>query len=119
MEFQTEADCLPNINNVVVAGKIVQVEPLAGKVVGLRFQLAYQKHWPDGHVQEIRIPCYLTGQARTDKADWLTAGEWVLVRGEVTDRGAVYALQIEQLSKATRSHPDDAYLQGLDRSHTR
>jgi hypothetical protein len=55
---------------------------------------------------------------RLEKASWLKVGEVVLVHGEVTDRGAVYAHQVVQLSKPEREsgRDDDAYLVGMQSS---
>jgi hypothetical protein len=113
-DFLSEADCMPNLNTATIAGKVIKVEPLSGKTPGLSFIVGYVKHWPNGGTQEIPIRCYLTGAERLDKASWLTAGEVVLVHGEVTDKGAVYAHQLEPLSKPER-HPgaDDQFLAGM------
>jgi hypothetical protein len=44
-------------------------------------------------------------------------GEVVLVKGEVTDKGAVYAHQLEQLSKPERvPGEDDEFLAGMQRT---
>lgn len=118
-DFLTKADCAPNLNSCTIAGKVIRAEPLHGKSVGLSFTIGYQKHWPHGGTQEIPIRCYVTGAERVDKLRWLKAGEIVLVAGEVTDKGAVYAHRIEQLSKPERepgSDDDDAYLAGMSRT---
>jgi hypothetical protein len=95
----TEQDCIPNLNAATIAGKVVKVEPLTGKTPGLALTIGYMKRWPNGGSQEIPIRCYATGAGRIEKLDWLKVGEVVLVHGEVTDKAAVYAHQIEQLSK--------------------
>jgi hypothetical protein len=41
----------------------------------------------------------VSGQERIEKLAWLKVGEMVLAKGELTDRGGVYAHQLEQLSK--------------------
>jgi hypothetical protein len=117
-DFLSEDDCIPNLNTVTVAGKVIRAEPLAGKSVGISFTIGYQKHWPSGGTQEIPIRCYVTGTERVDKLRWLKAGEIVLVAGEVTDKNAVYAHRIEQLSKPEREpgSDDDAYLTGMQQS---
>jgi hypothetical protein len=102
-DFLTEQDCAPNLNTATVAGKVLKVERLTGKTPGISFHIGYQKHWPSGGVQEIPIKCYASGEARLEKLSWLKSGEYVLVHGEVTDKGAVYAHQIEQLSATGRS----------------
>jgi hypothetical protein len=101
-DFLSEADCIPNMNTTTIAGKVIKVEPLNGKTPGLSFVVGYVKHWPNGGTQEIPLRCYLTGPERIEKASWLKMGEVVLVHGEVTDKGAIYAHQLEQLSKPTR-----------------
>jgi hypothetical protein len=116
-DFLREQACQPNLNAATIAGKVVKVEPLKGKAVGLSFVVGYEKHWPNGGSQEIPLRCYLTGAERTEKAGWLKPGEVVLVHGEVTDRGAVYAHQLTQLSKPEREPgDDDAFLAGMQRS---
>jgi hypothetical protein len=113
-DFLSEADCLPNLNAATIAGKVIKVEALTGKIPGLSFVVGYMKHWPNGGMQEIPIRCYVTGAERTVKLGWLTTGEVVLVHGEVTDKGAVYAHQLEPLSKPARQ-PDagDQLLAGI------
>lgn len=113
-DFLSEADCMPNLNSATVAGKVIKVEPLTGKAIGLSILVGYQKQWPNGGNQEILIRCYVTGAERTEKLSWVKAGEVVLVSGEVTDKGAVYARQVVQLSTSEReSGHDDAYLTGM------
>jgi hypothetical protein len=115
-DFLSEADYVPNMNSATIAGKVIKVEPLTGKTVGLSFVIGYQKHWPSG-VQEIPIRCYATGAERLEKLRWLKAGEVVLISGEVTDRGSVYAHRIEQLSKPAREPgEDDEFLAGMQRT---
>ena len=115
-DFLTEADCAPNINTVVLAGKVIKREELKGKSVGIVFTVGYQKHWPSGGVQEIRIRYYVSGQERIEKLSWLQVGEVVLVKGEVTDKGSVYVLQTEQLSNPEREPgDDDEYLAGVQK----
>jgi hypothetical protein len=119
-DFLTEQDCEPNLNSATVAGKVIKVDTITGKTIGLSFLVGYQKHWPSGGIQEIPIKCYVSGQDRVDKLDWLRTGEVVLVRGEVTDKGSVYALQLERLSLPERdASDDDAYLIGMQRTSTR
>jgi hypothetical protein len=53
-------------------------------------------------------------QERIDKLRWLKAGEVVLVKGEVTDRGSVYVHQVEQLSASGRASEDvDGFFQRM------
>jgi hypothetical protein len=119
-DFLTEAECAPNLNSATIAGKVIKVEALTGKVTGFAFSVGYEKHWPNGGSQEIPIRCYVTGADRIEKLGWLKPGEVVLVHGEVTDKGAVYAHQLECLSKMAREPgADDAYLAGMQRSQTR
>jgi hypothetical protein len=106
-------DCLVNLNTVTVAGKVASVEKISGKVPGLVFIISYQKHWPSGGVQEIPIRCYVSGEARIEKLDWLRPGEWVLAHGEVTDKGSIYAHQIEQLSRPSRGDELDHYFERM------
>jgi hypothetical protein len=116
-DFLSEADGMPNLNAATIAGKVIKVESLTGKSVGRSFVVGYQKHWPSGGVQEIPIKCYLTGVERVEKANWLKPGEVVVVHGEVTDRGAVYAHQLEQLSQPERvPGADDEFLAGMQRT---
>jgi hypothetical protein len=110
----SEADCLPNLNSCTLAGRVVKVEAFTGKTPGRSFVVRYTKVWPNGGSQEIPITCYLTGPERIDKASWLKVGEVVLVHGEVTDKGAVYAHQLEQLSKPARQPGEgDQFLAGM------
>jgi hypothetical protein len=107
----SEADCMPNMNAATIAGKVLKVEPLSGKTLGLSLVVGYMKHWPNGGSQEIPLRCYATGAERIDKLGWLKAGEVVLVHGEVTDKGAIYAYRLEQLSKPARQPGEgDQYL---------
>jgi hypothetical protein len=108
-DFLTFEDNVINLNTVTLAGKVVSVEKISGKAVGLMFMVAYQKHWPSGNVQQIDIKCYTSGEARLEKLDWLKAGEWALVSGEATNRGNVYAYQIQQLSRPDTGDDLDAY----------
>jgi hypothetical protein len=113
----TEADCVPNLNSATLSGKVRTVEALTGKVTGVAFTIGYQKHWPKGAVQTIPIRCYVTGPERVETLGWLKAGEVVLVHGEITDKGAVYAHRLEWLSRPEReSGDDDAYLTGMQAS---
>jgi hypothetical protein len=113
-DFLTEADCVPNLNSATLSGKVQKVEALTGKVTGFAFIIGYKKYWPKGAVQTIPIRCYVTGPERVETLGWLKAGEVVLVHGEVTDKGAVYAHQLEWLSKPPREPgEDDAYLAGM------
>jgi hypothetical protein len=113
-EFLSEADFLPNMNVATIAGKVIRVEPLTGKTPGLAFVVGYVKHWPNGAAQEIPLRCYLTGAERIDRAGWLKVGEVVLVHGEVTDKGAIYAYQLDHLSKPPRQAGEgDQFLAGM------
>jgi hypothetical protein len=110
----TAGGCLPNMNTATIAGKVVTVEPLTGKTPGVAVTIGYMKHWPNGGSQEIPIRCYATGAARIDKLGWLKVGEVVLVHGEVTDKGAVYAHRLEQLSTPARQPgAGDQFLAGM------
>jgi hypothetical protein len=113
-DFRSEADCVPNMNAATVAGKVIKVAALSGKTPGLSFVVGDQKHWPNGSTQEIPLRCYLTGAERMEKASWLKVGEVVLVHGEVTDKGAIYAHQLEHLSKPPRQPGEgDQFLAGM------
>jgi hypothetical protein len=115
MDFQTEADCAPNLNSATIAGKVIDMKPLTGKTVGFSFVVGYQKHWPNG-IQEIPLKCYVSGAERIEKLGWLKVGEVVLVRGELTDKGSLYGLQIDQLSVPERiPGENDAYLSGMQK----
>jgi hypothetical protein len=96
---------------------VLKVEALSGKATGLAFTVGYQKQWPNGSTSTIAIRCYVTG-AKAEKLSWLKAGAWALVHGEVTDRGAVYAHQLEWLSRPAREldGDEDAYLAGMQTS---
>jgi hypothetical protein len=117
-DFLTEADCLPNMNTATIAGKVIKaVETLKGKSVGISFVVGYQKHWPSGGIQEIPIRCYVSGQERIEKLDWLKMGEIVLCQGEITDKAALYCHRVEWLSKPERiPSEDDEYLAGMQRT---
>jgi hypothetical protein len=118
-DFLTEQDCAPNMNTAMIAGRVLRTERLKGKSEGLMFVVGYQKHWPSGGVQEIPIRCYVSGQERIDRLGWLKRGEMVLIQGEITDKNAVYAHRLEQLSKAEREPgEDDEYLAGMQKSHS-
>jgi hypothetical protein len=113
-DFITWEDCLANMNTATIAGKVLEVQALSGKATGFAFTIGYQKHWPNGNTQTIAIRCYITGAERVEKSSWLKPGEWALVHGGVTDKGAVYAHQVEWLSRPARvSDADDAYLAGI------
>jgi hypothetical protein len=115
-DFLSEEECFPNVNNVVVAGQVSEVEPLAGKGSGVSFVVTYQKHWPSGEVEAFPIRCYFTGQQRIAHATWLKVGEWVLVYGQIQENGQVYALQLEHLSRPPRkAGTDDASRSGAQR----
>jgi hypothetical protein len=110
----TEQECSPNMNTVTIAGKVLKIEQLTGKTPGLAFTVGYQKHWPSGGVQEIPLKCYVSGDSRIEKLGWLKVGEYVLVHGEVTDKGAVYGHQVEQLSATGRPSEDvDGFFQRI------
>jgi hypothetical protein len=118
--FLAESDCLPNLNTATIAGKVVRVESLQGKVPGLALTISYTKHWPNGGTQDIPIRIYVMGEARLKKLAWMKPGEVALVHGEVTDKNAVYAYQIEWLSKPERQPgEDDAFLTGMQTSQSR
>jgi hypothetical protein len=118
-DFLTYEDCLANLNTATLAGKVLTVEPLTGKATGVVFTIGYEKHWPNGAVQTIPIRCYVTGSERVQKLGWLKPDELVLAHGEVTDRGAVYAYQVEWLSRPAREPgEDDEYLAGMLESQT-
>jgi hypothetical protein len=113
----TEQDCMPNLNMATIAGKVISVELLAGKTPGLRFVVGYTKTWPSGGTSEIPIRCYITGAEQVEKLSWLNTGEVVLIKGEVTDKNAVYAHVVQHLSKPEREpgSNDDAYVTGMSR----
>jgi hypothetical protein len=116
-DFLSEEACAPNMNAATIAGKVIKVEPLQGKTVGMSFVVGYVKHWPSGGSSEIPLKCYVTGAKRVDKLSWLKAGEIVLIKGEVTDKGAVYAHQLAQLSRHEREPgEDDEFLAGMQRT---
>jgi hypothetical protein len=107
----TEAECIPNLNTATIAGKVIEVKPVTGKTPGIAFVIGYQKHWPSG-VQEIPIKCYISGAERVEKLGWLKFGEYALVHGEVTDKGGIYAHQLERLSASGRDSEDpDGFFQ--------
>jgi hypothetical protein len=113
-DFLSYEACIANMNTATLAGKVLKVEALTGKATGIAFTIDYQKHWPNGNTQSIPIRCYVTGADRLEKLSWLKAGEWVLACGEITDKGAVYAHQVEWLSRPPREPgEDDAYLAGV------
>jgi hypothetical protein len=117
-DFLTEQDCAPNMNAATIAGKVLKVEQLKGKTAGISFSVGYMKHWPNGGAQEIPLRCYLTDE-RVEKASWLQPGEVVLVHGEVTDKGSIYANKLQQLSKPEHvPGEDDEFLAGLHKSRT-
>jgi hypothetical protein len=65
----------------------------------------------------IAIPCYLTRAERLEQASWLVTGELVLVQGELTDKAAVYAYQLQQLVRPPcGSGEGDEFLAGMQRS---
>jgi hypothetical protein len=112
----SEEDSLPNLNTCCLAGTVRTVHPLPGKTPGLSFVVRYLKHWPSGDTQEIGIPCYLTGQQRVEQASWVKPGEVVIVSGEVTDRGAIYAHRVQPWVRPPREPgADDEYLAGAQR----
>jgi hypothetical protein len=116
-DFLTEAECSPNMNAATIAGKVIKVEPLSSKTPGLSIVVGYMKQWPNGGSQEIPLRCYVTGATRLEKLGWLKVGEFILAHGELTDRGALYAHQLEWLSKPPREPgEDDAYLAGMQAS---
>jgi hypothetical protein len=110
-DFLSEEACLPNLNTATVAGKVLKVEALTGKVSGFAFTIGYEKHWPNGGVQTVPIQCYATGAERVEQLGWLKPGEVALVRGEITNKAAVFAHQLEWLSKPPREPGEgDVYL---------
>jgi hypothetical protein len=118
-DFLSEEACVPNLNAATIAGKVTEWKPLkisesSGKITALSFTVGYQKTWPNGAVQTIPIRCYVTGEERIEKLGWLKPDEVVLVRGEITNTGSIYALQLEWLSRPEREPgEDDAYLAGM------
>jgi hypothetical protein len=55
-----------------------------------------------------------------EKLGWLKPGETILAHGQVTDKGSVYALQLEHLSKPERvAGEDDEFLAGMQRYNMR
>jgi hypothetical protein len=113
-DFLTWEDCVVNMNTATIAGEVLKVESLTGKATGFAFTIGYQKQWPNGNTQTIPIRCYVTGAERAEKLGWLQPGAWALVHGEVTDKGTVYARQLEWLSRPAReASEDDAYLAGI------
>jgi hypothetical protein len=107
----------PNLNSATIAGKLIKVEPLTGKTPGLSLTIGYTKTWPNGGTQEIPIRCYVTGAERVEKYRELKPGAVILVHGEVTDKNAIYAHQLEWLSHPPRApSKDDAYLAGMSRA---
>jgi hypothetical protein len=88
-DFLSVEACRPHMNAATIAGKVIKVEPLTGKTAGSAVTVGYTKTWPSGGTQEIPLRCSVTGAERLEKLSWLKAGEVVLVRGEVTNRGAV------------------------------
>jgi hypothetical protein len=116
-DFLTWEECVANMNTATIAGKVLKVETLTGKATGFALTIGYEKRWPNGSVQTIPIRCYVTGAERVEKLSWLKPGECVLVHGEVTDKSAVYAHQLEWLSRPPREPgEDDAYLAGMQTS---
>jgi hypothetical protein len=113
--FIDHKDCTPNLNTATIAGKVITVEPWQGRVAVLMFTVGYLKTWPaSGDREEIKLRCYLTGKERIDHASGLQPGEVVLVHGEVTDKGAIYAHELERLSRsAYQSDEDDQFLAGM------
>jgi hypothetical protein len=106
-------DLMPNLNTATIAGKVIEVKPVTGKTPGIGFVVGYRKHWPSG-VQEIPIRCYISGADRIEKLHWLKFGEYVLVHGEVTDKGGIYAHQLEQLGASGRQSEDvDGFFQRM------
>jgi hypothetical protein len=113
-DFLSWEDCLTNLNTATIAGKVLKVEALTGKATGFVFSIAFRKVWPNGNTQTIAVRCYVTGAERVAKLSWLQPGEWALVHGEITDKGAVYAHQLEWLSRPAREPgEEDAYLAGI------
>jgi hypothetical protein len=118
-DFLSEEACVPNLNAATIAGRVkewkpVKIDEASGRITALSFTVGYQKTWPNGHTQEIPIRCYVSGAERIATLGWLNPGEVVLVQGEVTDKGAVYAYRLEWLSRPAREPgADDAYLAGM------
>jgi hypothetical protein len=116
-DFLSWEECVVNMNAATIGGKIAKVEALTGKATGFAFTIEYKKQWPNGTTQTIPIRCYVTGAERVEKLSWLKPGEWALVHGETTDKGAIYAHQLEWLSKPEREPgEDDQFLAGMQRS---
>jgi hypothetical protein len=116
-DFLTQEECAPNLNSATIAGKVIKVEALSSKTPGLRVTIGYQKTWQNGGTQEIPISCYVSGAERIAQLDWLKVGEVVVIHGEVTDKGSVYAHLIERPYHVAREPgEDDAFLAGMQRS---
>jgi len=56
-DFLSVEACMPNLNTATIAGKVIKVEELKGKSVGLAFVVGFQKHWPSGTVFGQRPIC--------------------------------------------------------------
>ena len=64
-------------------------------------------------MQELPVKCHVSETERVEKLQWGKAGEVGLIHGEMTAHNAVYARQIEALSKPERvPGKDDAFLAG-------
>jgi hypothetical protein len=118
-DFLSYEDCIANVNIATIAGKVTDWKPVkidpSGMITALSFTIGYQKTWPNGGRSEIPIRCYVTGTERVQRLNWLNDPDpFVLVHGEVTDKGAVYAHQVEWLSRPPRAPGEgDAYLSGV------
>jgi hypothetical protein len=55
----------------------------------------------------------VTGAERLEKLDWLKVSQIVLVQGEVTDKGSVYAYQTQPLLTPERNLGENIYLRGM------
>jgi hypothetical protein len=99
-QFLAEADHFPNLNSVTLAGVVTAVDRPAGQTPTLTFTISHRKHWPRG-TQAVPLTCLTTGH-RVAPLSWLQPGETVLVHGELTGEGTVYARTVERLSRPGR-----------------
>jgi hypothetical protein len=117
-EPQPVEELAPNLNTATISGRLTKVEPMSGKTAGMTFEIAYRKTWPNGHTDLISIPCVVTGSERIDKIKSLKVGELVIVRGEATNRGNIYAFDVQPWISPVREAGDDAYIAGMQRSRS-
>ncbi len=93
-DFLSIEDCTPNLNTVMLSGRVRELKAMTSKMTGMAFAIEDKKQWPNGQTQVIPIPCMVTGAA-AEKLKWLTTGMVVSVKGEVTNRASVYAFEIQ------------------------